>query len=255
MRVLFSDQITQPLKNSVVTVGSYDGLHYGHRILLDTVKLRAAQMNARSVVVTFAPHPRQVLPSADRIGLLNSLNEKLFLLREAAIDNVVVINFDNDFAKMPYDRFVRDVLVADAGMNYMVLGYNHHFGSNRQGNLSSIEELSARYGFEYERIARSDLNGEKVSSTVIRRVIAAGDLRKARMLLTRPYLIIADVDMNGSVSIPEKDKLIPPIGNYAVSVSHDNCRFDAFLEVRPDRSLKLLAEKIPFLKDAVIEFR
>lgn len=256
MRVFFSDQITQPLKNSVVTVGSYDGLHYGHRILLDTVKLRARQLKAQSLVVTFAPHPRQVLPSPDRIALLNSLNEKLFLLREAGIDNVLVINFDTRFAQMPYDRFVSDILVAEAGMNYMVLGYNHHFGSNRKGDFASIEELSQRFGFTAERIERSDLDGQKVSSTVVRKLIAAGDMHNARQLLTRPYIIIADIDMNGSLSIGEKDKLVPPEGLYLVSVTHDHSSFEATLSIRTDGALNLLDYKtLHCLKDAVIDFR
>ena len=258
MRVVYSDTGFKRLEGAVVTVGSYDGVHFGHRQLLETVKRRAQQQGTQSVVVTFAPHPRQVLVPDDPVVLLNSLPEKLFLLQEAGIDNVVVCRFDHDFAHMPYDRFVRDVLVDTVGMGCMVLGYNHHFGSNRHGNFTSIEKLSVECGFVAERIERSDVDGQKVSSTVIRALIAAGQMHKANHFLTRPYILIADVDADGKVVVNEKDKLLPPAGRYHVAVqvgygTPESRQFDAVLEVA-EQTPRLLAPEIQKMKNAVINF-
>lgn len=254
MKIFYSDSIVQPLEQSVVTVGSYDGLHYGHRVLLRAVTERARQLGLQSVVVTFAPHPRQVLPADDRVALLNSLPEKVHLLREAGVDCLFVIRFDREFAQMPYDRFVRDVLIRTVGMKYMVLGYNHHFGNNRQGNFTSIDELSAQFGFTAERIARYDFEGGKVSSTVVRRLIADGDMAAAQRLLTRPYLLIADVEADGVLAIAERDKLLPPAGVYPVRVSQGESRTDAALEVRTGQPPMLLERCAAGCRDVLIEF-
>lgn len=258
MRVFCSDTGIQRIDGAVVTVGSYDGVHFGHRQLLETVMQRAHQQGTQSVVVTFAPHPRQILAPDDPVALLNSLPEKLFLLQEAGIDNVIVCRFDLDFARMPYDRFVREVLVDTVGMKCMVLGYNHHFGSNRKGNFASIEELSAAYGFVAERIERSDVDGQKVSSTVIRTLISSGQMHKANQFLTRPYILIADVEADGKVVVSEKDKLLPPAGRYHVAVevgygTPESRKFDAVLEVA-EQTPRLLASEIQKMKNAVINF-
>lgn len=202
---------------SVVTVGSYDGVHFGHRVLLDEVVRHAGSIGGRSVVVTFWPHPRQVLPRGGEVRLLSSLDEKLFLLADAGIDATVVVPFDERFAAMSYTDFVTDILVGRIGMKHMVVGYNHRFGRGQGGDFASLGALQAGLGFSAEMVEKRQLGDDRVSSTAVRERIAAGDMAGAARLLTRGYIVIGDLD-GERLRIPEAAKLLPPPGKYGVTV-------------------------------------
>ena len=146
MRVFRSAEGLPPIKFPVVTVGSYDGVHFGHRALLEQVKTMADEAGGESVVVTFWPHPRRVLPDGGGVKLLNTLDEKLWLLREAGIDDVVVLPFTAEFARMSSDDFVREILVGKIGMKRFVVGYNHRFGSGQQGDFASLQLMQGSSG-------------------------------------------------------------------------------------------------------------
>lgn len=252
MRVFRSVSERLPISLAVVTVGSYDGLHYGHRALLEEVKRRAAEEEARSVVATFWPHPRQVLLGGGDIKLLNTLKEKLYLLEDAGIDDVVVIPFTQEFAAVDSLSFVRDTLVGKIGMKRLVVGYNHRFGSDGAG-FDTLSEMQEKLGFTAERIRRLDVHEEKVSSTVIRKLIAEGDVKKAAEFLTRGYIIIADI-IAGRLIIDDEAKLLPATGRYEVEVSMCGETDRAVLSVLPGYGALLEGWSGGDGKDAVITF-
>ena len=210
MRVFRDTEGLQPIPNAVVTVGSFDGVHYGHRALLHELRQVAAATGGERVVVTLWPHPRHVLHGG--VKLLNTLPEKLLLLEEAGIDDVVVLTFTHDFAALRADQFIRDVLVRRIGMRHLVVGYNHHFGSDHQDHFAEADSAVTVH-----RIRRYDVHEEKVSSTIIRNCILAGDMTRAAELLTAPYPLLADLATDGAIT-PDPDKLLPPAGDYRVSI-------------------------------------
>lgn len=218
MRVFYSVDDLPAIPNAVVTVGSYDGLHYGHRLLLEEVKRAAATLCGESVVVTFWPHPRKVLPTGGSVKMLNTLREKLLLLEEAGIDNVVVLPFTTELAGMTAHDFVRDILVGRIGMKHFVVGYNHRFGSDRKGDFEELQKMQPELGFTAQRVARHDIHEDKVSSTVVRDMISRGDMQGAGEFLTRGYIVIAAVRDGHKVIVEEGDKLLPPPGTYTVEI-------------------------------------
>lgn len=202
----------------VVTVGSYDGVHRGHRVLLDAVMRLAAEKGGESVVVTFSPHPREVLDPAG-VKLLNTLPEKVALLESAGIDNLIVVPFDREFSRTPYESFIGDYLVGKVGMKTYVAGYNHHFGAGKQGGPESMSQMAADMGFEYHRIPRCDVGDERVSSTVVRECISRGDMAKAAQLLGYAYFSVGTMTCDGLFVPASSAKLLPPAGVYGVSVN------------------------------------
>ena len=238
MRVFRSADEFPSIRFPVVTMGSYDGLHFGHRVLLERVRQRAAEAGGESVVVTFWPHPRQVLPGGGEVKLCNTLEEKLYLLREAGIDNVAVLPFTPGLAGMSSDDFVRKVLVGGLGMKHFVVGYNHRFGSGKQGDFASLQQLQEGLGFVAERVGRRDVHEEKVSSTVIRGMIAAGEMTRAAEFLTRGYILIADL-RDGRVLPGAAEKLLPPPGRYPVAVETEGRRLREVLVVGEEGTVRL----------------
>lgn len=218
MRVFYSADNIPVIKNAVVTVGSYDGVHYGHRVLLNRVKEAAHNTGGESVVVTFWPHPRKVLPTGGNIKLLNTLPEKIMLLEEAGIDNLAVIPFTPQFAAMTSYEFVRDILVERLGMKNFIVGYNHHFGADRGGDYESLAAMQSELGFKAHKVERNDVNDEKVSSTVIRRMIEEGQMNRVKEFLSRGFLLVANVRDGKKVIEGDTDKLMPPAGDYDVIV-------------------------------------
>lgn len=198
----------------VVTVGSYDGVHGGHRAILQHINELAKQNGGESVVVTFAPHPRIVLGKADGLKLLNTLDEKIVLLDEVGIDHLIVAPFTEEFSRLSSEEYVRDYLVGKIGVRTLVVGYNHHFGHNKDGDFRFLQSLQQEYGFEVCEIPRQQIDDEKVSSTVVRGLIAEGDVAHAMRLLKRPYILITIIKENRL----DQYKLLPPDGRYRVQI-------------------------------------
>lgn len=254
MRVFYSADNLPVIRNAVVTVGSYDGVHYGHRVLLDKVKQTALNTGGESVVVTFWPHPRKVLLGGGNIKLLNTLQEKIMLLGEAGIENLVILPFTPAFAAMTSSEFVRDILVGCIGMKNFVVGYNHHFGSDRGGDCESLAGMQAEFGFTTERIQRNDIQNEKVSSTIVRNMIEEGQMKRVKEFLLRGFLLIADI-RTGNVVIPEDDdKLIPPAGRYEVDVEYGHEKMSDMLIIKENGGMFLEKGIVGEDKDALITF-
>lgn len=214
---------------SVVTIGAYDGVHIGHRRVIERVRSIAADESLRSVVVTFDRHPASVVRPESAPRLLTDLAQKLELLESTGIDDIEVIHFDEERATETAEEFVTSVLVAGLSVAAVVVGRDFHFGKARGGNVALLEAMGAEYGY---RVVPFDLvvdapggagPGEVVSSTRIRRFIAAGDLASAERLLDRPHEVrgvvgapASDGAAAGSVTLRVPDEiLLPPAGRYA----------------------------------------
>lgn len=186
MRVHYGFDNLPAIERPVVTIGSFDGVHLGHQALLERVQREAQRIGGRSVVVTFSPHPREVLPrgGGSEFRLLTPLEHKLQLLDGLGIDEVVVVEFTMQFAALTAEQFVGSLLVDKLGMAALVVGYNHRFGHDRDIPSDHFEQLGRKYGFEVLRAEAFTLpNGGKISSSVIRKLIEQGDTQQAEQLL------------------------------------------------------------------------
>jgi len=225
--------------NPAVTVGSFDGVHAGHREILSCLRQCAARQGGESVVVTFDPHPRQVIQQEQGVCLLNSLEEKIDLFEHIGIDNVLVIPFTPEFSRLSSAEFARRYLLEGIGAKTIVMGYNHHFGFGREGNRDYLEALRPEYDFEVCQLPKHDVADRKVSSTVLRSLIQSGDMASVNELLTEPYFFIARLSGNGLLEYGEPLKLFPPEGTYPVEVENENSRFRTHLLIAPGKVLTL----------------
>ena len=210
MKVVWGFDNPPALRNGVATVGSYDGVHRGHRILLDEVVRRAKACGGESVVLTFEPHPRITLGNDEGLRLLSTFEEKCALLEQVGVDYVVVIPFDEAFSRLSREEFIDDYLVGKLGIKQLVVGYNHHFGHNKEGDHSFLVEHGA---LEVVEVAQYLAEGNKVSSTTIRKAVEEGDMMLARQLLGHPYTIAGTADEEGKI-VTDRYKLLPQDGRY-----------------------------------------
>lgn len=172
------------IERPVVTIGSFDGVHRGHAALLGRVRKEAERVGGSSVVVTFSPHPREVLPrGGDDFRLITSDERKAELIEALGIDELITVEFTMAFAALSSEEFVRDFLVGKLGMHTLVVGYNHRFGHDGAVADDHFEQLGRKYGFEVIRAEALTLEGGKVSSSIVRRLLAEGDTVGAEQLL------------------------------------------------------------------------
>lgn len=213
---------------STVTVGSFDGVHVGHRAVLEEVTRRAEAAGRASVLVTFDSHPLETVNPSAAPPLLTTHDERLEVLALTPVDYVLVLAFDRALAALPPERFVREILVPRCRMRELVIGYDHGFGKNRSGTVETLRALGAADGFAVDVVDAVDAVAQHVSSSRIRRAIAGGDLDVAKALLGRPYTLSGTVlpgDGRGrtlgvrtiNLAVPPR-KLLPPDGVYAVRV-------------------------------------
>ena len=217
--------------NSVVTVGTFDGVHEGHKSLINTVVEKAKKRDARSVVISFDPHPRDIInPGTAGIKQLTTIRERREILEDIGIDVLLIIPFDRDFSLLSSEEFVKNIVFEKIGVSEFVIGYDHHFGKDRSGSIETIENLGKELGFEAYIVSKKEMGDITVSSTLIRKVLAAdGDVQLASSLLGRSYLlngIVIHGDKRGrSIGFPtanlkaeHPNKVIPKDGVYAVRV-------------------------------------
>lgn len=181
-------------KNSVITIGTFDGVHLGHRKIIDSVHEIRDSKKLRSVIVTFEPHPQLVLKNkAHEIKLLSTLEEKLETFEKLGIDLVYVINFTKDFSQMSADEFYENYIINKFGLSDIVIGYDHMVGKNRQGGFDTLKKLSGKYDFTVHKIDELKVNGYIVSSTVVRNMLLASSVKDAAMLLSDNYSVTGEV--------------------------------------------------------------
>jgi riboflavin kinase/FMN adenylyltransferase len=235
------------LKNAVVTIGTFDGVHVGHRKIIARVKELAESTGGETVLLTFFPHPRMILhPEDESIKLINTINEKAELLEQLGVDHLIITPFSRDFSNQSAEGYIRDVLVNRIGTKKIVIGYDHRFGKDREGGLADLLRLGPVYGFEVVEIPEQDINEVAISSTRIRNALLDGEIDLANTCLGYPFFINGTVirgDQIGrqigyptaNIVIQERYKLIPGDGIFAVKVKVEDKEYKgmAYIGTRP----------------------
>ncbi|RMF56513.1 MAG: bifunctional riboflavin kinase/FAD synthetase [Calditrichaeota bacterium] len=244
MRIIRDLTHLKPIAPGAVTVGTFDGVHLGHQSILQTLKELGKGCDCLTTIVTFEPHPRKVLGknSGGSIELLTSINEKLALFRALEIDQVVMIRFTKEFASLSAETFVKEILLDRLAVKEMVIGYDHHFGRNREGTLEKLKELGNKWNFDVHQVPPLLIKGEVVSSSAIRKLLKEGDIEKANRFLGRQYCLVGKVvqgDGRGrkigfptaNLQVVDPDKLIPARGVYAVDVWYKNQLYKGMMNI------------------------
>jgi len=236
MKIHYSFDIPEKIKNPVITTGTFDGVHVGHLAIIRRLNKLAQTVDGESVLITFHPHPRRVLypESAGKdLLLICSQEEKQMLLRETGLDHLIIIEFTPEFAKITSNEFVEKLLVEKLNARMVVIGFNHQFGYNREGDFSFLYRLGRKFGFEVEEIPEQDIHNESVSSTKIRKALLEGNIQRANAYLDHYYVIHGKLGLNVersnlfgrsvfNLGMKEWVKLIPPDGVYAVNVKSNS---------------------------------
>lgn len=231
------------LKYAVVTSGTYDGVHVGHQKILGRMKEVAKNNGGETVLITFWPHPRMVLNhDTGFLKLINTMEEKQELLRKIGIDHLLLIPFTREFAQTSSTDFIKNILVDLIGTKKLIIGYNHRFGRNREGNFENLVRDAHKYGFEVEEIPRHEIDHIGISSTIIRKSLNAGDIITAERYLGHSFslngLVIHGDKLGKTIGFPtanlqieEAYKLIPGDGVYAVRVDIDGTGHNGMLNI------------------------
>ncbi|MCF8334694.1 MAG: hypothetical protein K9I47_11145, partial [Bacteroidales bacterium] len=233
------------IQNPVVTTGSFDGVHVGHTAIIKRINRLAREIEGESVLITFDPHPRKVLypeTAGKDLKLINAQREKIELLKRTGLDNLIIIHFTREFSKTTSHDFVKDILVGKLKAKKIVVGFNHHFGHNREGDYEYLYKLGQQFKFDVEEIPQQELHHETVSSTKIRHALLHGDIQKANAYLDHHYLMAGELRKqppeNGkneftwyNIEIEEDCKLIPPPGLYAVFIYFKGSQYKGMAEI------------------------
>jgi riboflavin kinase/FMN adenylyltransferase len=230
-------------KEPVVTLGIFDGVHRGHKALLDSLVSRAREVNGESVVITFHPHPRLVLEKKKKgLSFLSTMDEKKILLEKALIDHLIIIEFTRHFSKMNACDFVKKILVGKVGTRHLIIGHDHHFGFKGEGNYNTINDCARAMNFKVEQIHGFQMEEATISSSLIREALMKGNLDEANKCLGYTYSlrgkVVAGKKIGRIIGFPTanikpdyKYKLIPGDGVYAVEVQLDNDLFHGMLSI------------------------
>jgi len=214
MKIINNNIQARNIKNAVVTIGTFDGVHLGHQAIFKEMRRLAKEINGETVVVTFHPHPRQVLAiGTETLRFICSQEEKLKKFEEFGIDNVVIIPFTKEFASTPSDVFIRDYIIEPIHPTIIVVGYDHHFGKNRMGDFQMLNELGRQYGFKTVQVEAQDVNEVAVSSTKIRNFLWSGNVKAANQLLGYPYsvqgIVVKGNEIGRTIGFPTANLDIP----------------------------------------------
>tara|TARA_B110000438_G_scaffold117141_1_gene114500 strand:- start:4488 stop:5399 length:912 start_codon:yes stop_codon:yes gene_type:complete len=232
----------KPDFKTIVTIGTFDGVHFGHKYIIEHLNRIAKREGGQSVLLTFSPHPRHVLYEDHHdLKLLNTLEEKKEALKKIELQNFVVQNFTKEFSRMKYVNFVRDILVKRLNVDHLVIGYDHHFGRNREGSIKELQELSALYNFTLEQIPPQKKNDVPVSSTKIRKLLQEGNIENANKYLGYEYMLTGNVvhgdKMGRTINYPTANievqdfKLIPKAGVYLVKLDFMTINYFGMLNI------------------------
>jgi riboflavin kinase/FMN adenylyltransferase len=221
------------IKDSVVTIGTFDGVHLGHQKIIKRLVAIAHAEQLQALVLTFFPHPRMVVQKDSSIKLINTIDEKADLIQDLGVDHLVVKAFTKDFSRLTALEYVRDVLVNTLHVKHIIVGYDHHFGRNRTANIKDLKEYGAFYGFKVTEIDAQEVGDVAVSSTKIRTALKEGAIKEANQFLGYPFMLNGSVVKGkglgktiqfptANLKIEESYKLIPKKGVYLVHALIDN---------------------------------
>ena len=239
MKIINNNIQARNIKNAVVTIGTFDGVHLGHQAIFKEMHRLAKEIDGETVVVTFHPHPRQVLSiGTEKLRFICSQEEKLQKFEEFGIDNVVIIPFTKEFAGTPSDEFIKTYIIDRIHPSIIVVGYDHHFGKNRMGDFEMLSRLGEQYGFRTVQVEAKDVNEVAVSSTKIRNFLWAGNVKAANELLGYPYSVTGTVVLGNQIGrtlgfptanldIPSEFLMINNPGVYACQTVIDGKLYNA----------------------------
>jgi len=231
------------IKNPVVTIGTFDGVHQGHKQIIDRLKKACKEIKGESFIFTFHPHPRQVLfPHQADLKLLTLTDEKLRLLEKGGVDHVLVFPFTKEFSLLSAGDYIRQILVDAIGTKKLIIGYDHKFGNKREGTIETLKHFSSQYGFTVEEIPAHEIDHINVSSTKIRKALDLGDIQTANSFLGYPYFLSGRVVAGkklgrqlgyptANLQIEDGTKLVPGIGVYAVTTIISGARYKGMMSI------------------------
>ncbi|WP_270429671.1 bifunctional riboflavin kinase/FAD synthetase [Butyricimonas virosa] len=231
------------IKCPVVTIGSFDGVHLGHACVIQHLKEKAANIDGESVIISFEPHPREVLyPREKKIGILTTLEEKVTILEKYGVDHLIILKFTLEFAQQSYTDFVKKILIDKLKIKGLVVGYDHRFGKDRAGNFENLQELANKYGFFLEKEVVFEEDDVNVSSTKIRNALTVGDITTVNRFFGYLYSITGKVVYGhhlghkigfptANIQVSDERKLLPAIGVYAVKVIIGQEIFNGMLNI------------------------
>ena len=232
-----------PIPNVAVTIGTFDGVHLGHRHILEVLKKKAEEVRGESLLVTFWPHPRMVVTNnPDEVRLLNSLNEKIELFEQSGLDNLLIIPFTRELSMMNPDDFIKDILIDRIKAKEIIFGYDHRFGHNRSGNFDFLKQFSDKLNFNVTQVPAVEIEGVSVSSTKIRKALETGNVVLANNYLGYEYAV-AGIVLQGiglgkkigyptaNIQITDNQKLVPADGVYVVKVKTAEALFYGMLNI------------------------
>ena len=243
MNIYHSLDAFEKLDYAVVTSGTFDGVHIGHKKILSRLREISQLSGGQTVVLTFWPHPRTVVSEdSQSLQLLSTIEEKIALFAQLGIDHLAIIPFTRSFSELSSEDFIRQILVDKIGTKKLVIGYDHRFGKNREGSFEFLKENCSQYGFEVEEIPRQDIEDMAISSSRIRKALVTGQIHEANELLGRPYSISGTVvkgkQLGRTIGFPtanvhpeESYKLIPQNGVYAIKAVYKDEIFKGMLNI------------------------
>ena len=216
-----------PRNPSVITIGTFDGVHIGHQKIIDRLVKTGKEKKLKSIVLTFFPHPRMVIQPDFEIKLLHTIEERQEMLKTFGLDHLVIKEFTTDFANLSAHDYVKQILIEELNVKHIIIGYDHHFGKNRTANIDDLKFFGNVFDFTVEEISAQDIEDVAVSSTKIRHALLEGDIEKANSFLGYPYLLTGNVikgkGIGKTISFPTANieieqpyKLIPKNGVYVV---------------------------------------
>ena len=232
MKIFHSINEFHSEKKTILTLGTFDGVHIGHTAILKKLTQNTNNGEFESTVLTFFPHPRMVLQGKSDLKLLNTINEKIDLLEKIGIENLIIHPFDESFAQLSAEEFVKTVLLNQLHIQKIIIGYDHRFGKNRTANIDDLTAFGLKYSFEVEQISAQEINEISISSTKIRSALEAGDILLANEYLGYPYFLSGTVVKGkqlgrtigfptANIELEEDYKLVPQNGVYVIRTEID----------------------------------
>lgn len=229
-------------KKTVLTLGTFDGIHLGHQQIIKKVIECSEDKKLRNMIITFHPHPRKVINPEMQLKLLTTTEEQINILEKQGVQNLLIINFTKEFSQLTPGEFIKNYLVDKIGLSSIVIGYDHHFGKGRGGDIEFLLASGENYDFEVLQIQPFIIDNEPVSSTKIRTALEVGDINKVNKMLGRYYSfsgVVVEGDKRGrelgyptaNIKLYDEEKMLPQIGIYAVLVEIDGIKHKALLSI------------------------
>lgn len=242
MKIYHSIKEFKPNSQTIVTLGTFDGVHIGHKKIIERLVSNAAVNGGETVILTFFPHPRMILQDGTDIKLLNTIDEKSDLLEQCGIDHLIIHPFDQEFSRLTAEEFVEEILVNQFHLKTIIIGHDHRFGRNRTANIDDLINFGNQFSFEVEQISAQEIDEVSVSSTKIRNALSEGNCQLANEYLGYPYFLTGTVEKGKSIGrtinfptanlhIKETYKLIPKNGVYVVSAILNNQRVFGMMNI------------------------